>query len=96
MAMAEIGRRGGDHGMAEVSGVDSVGAAPAPSMHGLDQDIAEVEQLLTVSRRPVIAHRLSLFLAELQQVSSAVPAETALCENALPSAAYMTVNNTRL
>ena len=92
MAMSEIGRRAGDHGMAEVSAVDSVGAASAPSRHGLDQDIAEVEQLLTVSRRPVIAHRLSVFLAELQQVGSAVPAATALCKChsklCLPDAAY--------
>ena len=68
MAMSEIGRRAGDHGM------------------------AEVEQLLTVSRRPVIAHRLSVFLAELQQVGSAVPAATALCKChsklCLPDAAY--------
>ena len=92
MAMSEIGRRAGDHGMAEISAVDSVGAASAPAMHGLDQDIAEVERLMTVSRRPVIAHRLSVFLAELQQVSSAVPAETALCKcpfkRCLTDAAY--------
>ena len=78
MAMAEIGRCAGDYGMTEISAVDSVGAPSAPSMHGLDQDIAEIEQLLTISRRPVIAHRLSVFLAELQQVSPAVPAETGL------------------
>ena len=80
MAMSEIGRSAGDHGMTEVSAVDSVGAASAPLMHGLDQDIAEVEQLLTISRRPVIAHRLTVFLAELQQVSPILPAETGLHE----------------
>lgn len=76
--MSEIGRRAGDHGMTEISAVNSVSAAPSPLMHGLDQDIAEIEQLLAISRRPVIAHRLTVFLAELQQVSPTLPAEPGL------------------
>ena len=61
--------------MAEVAGADPAGAGVASAMQGLEQDMGEVERLLALSQRPVIAHRLALFLSELQQVIAPVGLE---------------------
>ncbi len=58
--------------MAEVAGADPAGAGVASAAQGVDQDICEVERLLALSQRPVIAHRLAVFLSELQQVTALV------------------------
>ena len=58
--------------MAEVAGSDPAGAGVASAAQGVDQDICEVERLLALSERPVIAHRLAVFLSELQQVTAPV------------------------
>lgn len=56
--------------MAEVAGADPAGAGLASAAQGVDQDICEVERLLALSQRPIIAHRLAMFLSELQQVTA--------------------------
>ena len=58
--------------MAEVARADPAGAGVASAAQGVDQDICEVERLLALSERPVIAHRLAVFLSELQQVTAPV------------------------
>ena len=61
-----------DSRMAEVAGADPAGAGLASAPQGLDQDICEVERLLALSQRPIIAHRLAMFLSELQQVTAPI------------------------
>ena len=58
--------------MAEVAGADPAGAGLASAAQGLDHDICEVERLLALSQRPIIAHRLAMFLSELQQVTAPI------------------------
>ena len=73
--------------MAEVAGADFAGGGLAPAAQGMDQDICEVEQLLALSQRPVIAHRLAMFLSELQQVTAPVGLELERRGNATHRAA---------
>lgn len=57
----------------ELAGADPAGASAAPGLAGgTDQDILEVERLLSLAQRPLVGHRLAVLLSELNQVSASV------------------------
>ncbi len=58
--------------MAELARADPAGARANSAAQCLQDDIREVERLLSLSQRPVIAQRLASLLTELQEASTFV------------------------